>query len=95
MEKARTSDKPFAAGMDLSGRDSTYYNDIIGTNLFFNCSSWDSEALKCWGENFASLNVRRIIEKVTVQRKTGYPRFQVRFPEKKNTRKYLYLIWTT
>jgi hypothetical protein len=70
--------------MDASEPDSTYYNDLIGTNLYVPCSSWDcGTAVKCWGQNFATLNVRGFIEKVSIQRKTGQPRFQVKFPEKK------------
>jgi Transposase IS4 len=70
--------------MDLSEVDSTFYNDLVGVELQVPCSTWDSStAIKCWGDNYEQMNVRGVVEKITLQRKTGQPRFQVKFPEKK------------
>ena len=37
---------------------------------------------KCWGEGFASLSARGVIQKVKIHRKTQEPRFEIKFPEK-------------
>ena len=67
------------------------YDDLKDLNLLVPCSTWDKEeAVKCWGEDFASKSVKGVIKKVSVNRRTKQPRFEIEFPEKKVSKK---LCW--
>ena len=46
------------------------------------CSTWDEdEAVRCWGEDYASKSALGIIKKVSLSRKGNEPRFEIHFPE--------------
>jgi hypothetical protein len=61
-----------------------YYDDFINVQLTVPCCTWnEQEAVKCWGEDFASKFARGIVSKVSLNRKTKEPKFEIKFPEKK------------
>jgi hypothetical protein len=48
------------------------------------CSSWDeTEARRCWGEDFETKFARGVIQKIKVDRRSKEPRFEIKFPGKK------------
>jgi hypothetical protein len=70
--------------------DDKFYDDLVGIELFVPCSTWDeSEALRCWGEGFASMSARGVVKKVTLQRKSKMPRFEITFPDKKYQKTFI------
>ena len=63
----------------------TLHNNLVDIELMVLCSTWDEdayEALRCWGEDYASKSARGIIKKVSLRRKGNEPRFEIHFPEK-------------
>ena len=66
------------------------YDDLKDLNLLVPCSTWDKEeAVKCWGEDFASKSVKGVIKKVSVNRRTKQPCFEIEFPEKKYQKSFV------
>ena len=58
------------------------YDDLVDIELMFQYSCWDEdEALRWWGEDYASKSARGIIKKVSLRRKANEPRFEIHFPE--------------
>jgi hypothetical protein len=61
-----------------------HYQDLVGLQLQVPCSSWDeTEARRCWGEDFETKFARGVIQKIKVDRRSKEPRFEIKFPEKK------------
>ena len=50
------------------------YDNLVDIELMVPCSTWDEdEALRCWGEDYASKSARGIIKKVSLCRKGNEP----------------------
>jgi hypothetical protein len=68
-------------GKDVHGN---YYDDFFGVKLTVPCCTRDEqEAVKFWGENFAVKFACGIVSKISLQRKTKEPKFEIKFPDKK------------
>jgi hypothetical protein len=68
--------------LDVRARESMY-DDLVGLEVFVPCSTWEKEeAVKCWGEDYAQVVARGVVEKVALHRKNKEPRFEISFPDK-------------
>jgi hypothetical protein len=55
-----------------------FYDDLVGLELHIECCSWEYEfAAKIWGPNLGGKTAVGIIKKVTQNRKTKKPKFEV------------------
>ena len=69
--------------------DISFYDDLKLRELQVPCSSWEeSVALRCWGPEYKEKVETGFIERITIDRKTGLPQFQVKFPNKKYEKQF-------
>lgn len=63
-----------------------FFDGLLGHKLQIDCSSWNYDfASKIWGPNFGNKTTEGCITKVSSNRKTGHPKFEVYVEDTKET----------